>query len=73
MLHCRFVILLKMIVDIKVANVMLEFVDINVALRVDSVKVAKFIDEGLRSGRLIKNFHVLLKVEFMIFLLILIG
>jgi hypothetical protein len=29
-----------------------------VARRVDSVKVAKFIDEDLRIGRLIKNFHV---------------
>ncbi len=35
-----------------------------VALRVDSVKVAKFIDEDLRSGRLIEIFHVMLKVEF---------
>ncbi len=38
----------------KVANVtMLEFVDIKVADRVDSLKVAKFIDDEVRSGRLI--------------------
>ncbi len=42
MLHCRFVILLKMIVDIKVDIFMLEFVDIKVAHRFDSFKVGKF-------------------------------
>ncbi len=41
-LHCRFGSMLKMIFGNKVANVMLEFVDIfKVARRVDSVKVAK--------------------------------
>ena len=41
-LHCRFGSMLKMIFGNKVANVMLEFVDIfKVACRVDSVKVAK--------------------------------
>ena len=45
--------MLKLVFDNKVANVMLDFVDFKVALRVDSVKVAKFIDEDLRSGRLI--------------------
>ncbi len=68
----------------KFANVtMLEFVDIKVADRIDSLtlqikigsfevahwlelrKVAEFIDDEVRGGRLIKrNFHVLLKVEF---------
>jgi hypothetical protein len=35
----------------KVANVtMLEFVDIKVADRIDSIKVAEFIDDEVRSG-----------------------
>ncbi len=56
----------------KVANVMLEFVDIKVADRIDSFKVAKCIDDELRSGRLISvwfwwNFEILM------YLLILIG
>ncbi len=41
---------LKVVAGNKVANVILIF---KVALRVDSVKVAKFIDEDLKSGRLI--------------------
>jgi hypothetical protein len=54
MLHCRFGSMLKVVVDNKVVNVMLEFLDIKVANRIDSFKVAKFIDEDLRSGRLVK-------------------
>jgi hypothetical protein len=42
-----------MVVDNKVANVVLDFVDIKVAHMIESVKVAKFIDDELRSGRLI--------------------
>jgi hypothetical protein len=45
--------MLKMVVDNKVANVMLDFVDFKVAHKIESVKVAKFIDDELRSGRLI--------------------
>ncbi len=72
MLHCRFVILLKMIVDIKVANVMLEFVDIKVANRIDSFEVAKFCWWWiLRSGRLI--LVIWWNFEFLTFFLILIG
>jgi hypothetical protein len=37
--------MLKVVVDNKVVNVTLEFVDIKVANRIDSFKVAKFIDE----------------------------
>jgi hypothetical protein len=51
---CRVILFFKAmlnVVDFKVANVMLDF--LKVALRVDSVKVAKFINEDLRSGRLI--------------------
>ena len=44
MLHCRFVIMLKMVTDNEVANFVLGFVDIKVACRIDSFKVAKFID-----------------------------
>jgi hypothetical protein len=51
MLQFRFVILLKMVVDNKVANVMLDLVDIKVDHRIESVKVAKFIDVELRSSR----------------------
>ncbi len=45
--------MLKMVDDYKVANVMFVFVDFKVAHRIGSVKVAKFIDDDLRSGRLI--------------------
>jgi hypothetical protein len=45
--------MLKMAVDNTVANVLLDLVDIKVAHRIESVKVAKFIDVVLRSGRLI--------------------
>ncbi len=44
---------LKVVAVNKVANVtMLEFVDIKVADRIDSFKVADFIDDEVRSGRL---------------------
>ena len=43
--------MLKMVVGNKVSNVMLGFVDIKVAHWIESVKVAKFIDDDLRSSR----------------------
>jgi hypothetical protein len=55
---------LKVVAVNKVANVtMLDFVDIQVADRIDSFKVAGFIDVEVRSGRLIfcvdlRNFDV---------------
>ncbi len=52
MLHCWFVTMFKMVVDNKVANVMLDLVDFKVAHKIESVKVAKFIDDELRGGRL---------------------
>jgi hypothetical protein len=46
MLHCRLVILLKMIVDIKVANVMLEFVDIlKLQIGLTQLKLLNFVDD----------------------------
>jgi hypothetical protein len=48
-----------MVVDNKVANVMLGFIDIKVARMIESVKVAKFIDDELRSSRLIKKIFML--------------
>ncbi len=72
MLHCRFVTMLKMVVDNKVANVVLDFVDIKVAHMIESVKVAKFIDDELRSGRLIFC-GICWNFEFLMYLLILIS
>jgi hypothetical protein len=42
MLHCRFVILLKIIVDIKV---MLESVDIKVEIGLTHLKLLNFVDD----------------------------
>ena len=65
MLHCWFGTMLKMVVDNTVANVMLDFVDIKVAHMIESIKVAKFIDDKLRSGRLnLLMLHLFWKLNF---------